>query len=93
MLGQMIRRLRTERGLKQEELGKAVCASKQSVSNWENENIMPSVEILVRLAEFFGVTTDYLLGRDGSRRLDTDGLSDIQLTHLQQVIDDLRGSE
>lgn len=93
MLGQMIRRLRTERGLKQEELGKAVCASKQSVSNWENENIMPSVEILVRLAEFFGVTTDYLLGREGSRRLDTDGLSDIQLTHLQQVIDDLRGSE
>lgn len=93
MLGQMIRRLRTERGLKQEELGKAVCASKQSVSNWENENIMPSVEILVRLAEIFGVTTDYLLGRDGSRRLDTDGLSDIQLTHLQQVIDDLRGSE
>ncbi len=93
MLGQMIRRLRTERGLKQEELGKAVCASKQSVSNWENENIMPSVEILVRLAEFFGVTTDYLLGREGSRHLDTDGLSDIQLTHLQQVIDDLRGSE
>ena len=93
MLGQMIRKLRTERGLKQEDLGKEVCASKQSVSNWENENIMPSIEILVRLADYFGVTTDYLLGREELRRLDADGLSDIQLAHLQQIIDDLRARE
>ena len=51
MLGKNIRKLRLERNIKQEELGRAVWASKQSVSNWENENIMPSVEILVRLAD------------------------------------------
>lgn len=90
MLGQNIKKLRTERGLKQEELGERVWASKQSVSNWENGNIMPSIEVLVRLADFFGVSTDYLLGREVSRRLDTSGLNGEQLTHLQALTDDLK---
>lgn len=90
MLGQMIRKLRLEHGLKQEELGQRVWASKQSVSNWENGNIMPSIEILVRLADCFSVTTDYLLGRNEMRTLDTSGLSDEQLAHIQILIDDIR---
>ena len=87
----MIRQLRQERGLKQEELGRRVGASKQSVSNWENGNIMPSIDILVRLADQFGVSTDYLLGRERQRGLDTTGLTGRQLAHLQMLIDDLRG--
>lgn len=90
MLGKMIRQLRLEYGLKQEELGQYVWASKQSVSNWENGNIMPSIEALIRLADFFGVTTDYLLGRNETRSLDTAGLSEEELSHLQLLIDDLR---
>ena len=91
MLDEMIRQLRQARGLKQEELGRRVGASKQSVSNWENGNIMPSVDILMRLADYFSVSTDYLLGRERQRSLDTTGLSEQQLTYLQQLIDDLRG--
>ncbi len=90
MLGENIRRLRQERGLRQEELGRRVGASKQSVSNWENGNIAPSIDLLIRLADFFGVSTDYLLGRQNQRTLDADGLSDLQATHVQQLIDDLR---
>lgn len=91
MLGENIRRLRQERGLNQEELGRRVGASKQSVSNWENGNIVPSIDLLLRLADFFGVSTDYLLGREDQRRLDAAGLTDAQATHVQQLIDDLRG--
>lgn len=90
MLGQNIRKLRQERGLCQEELGRRVGASKQSVSNWENENIMPSIDLLVRLADYFSVSTDYLLGREQRRVLDSSGLSDVQISHVQQLIDDLR---
>ena len=90
MLDKMLRQLRLEHGLKQEELGHRVGASKQSVSNWENGNIMPSVDLLVRLADFFGVSTDYLLGREHQRTLDTAGLSGQQLTYLQMLIDDMR---
>lgn len=91
MLGDNIRRLRQDRGLRQEELGRRVGASKQSVSNWENGNIAPSIDLLLRLADFFGVSTDYLLGREDQRTLDAAGLTDTQATHIQQLIDDLRG--
>lgn len=91
MLGENIRRLRQERGLCQEDLGRRIGASKQSVSNWENGNITPSIDLLLRLADFFGVSTDYLLGRNNQRTLDAAGLTDIQATHIQQIIDDLRG--
>lgn len=91
MLGENIRRLRQERGLCQEDLGRRIGASKQSVSNWENGNIAPSIDLLIRLADFFGVSTDYLLGREERRTLSATGLSDIQATHIQQIIDDLLG--
>lgn len=91
MLEGRIRQLRQERGWKQEELGRRVGASKQSVSNWENGNIVPPVDVLIRLADQFGVSTDYLLGREHRRTLDTAGLTGLQLTHLQMLIDDLRG--
>ncbi|MDE6590932.1 MAG: helix-turn-helix domain-containing protein [Oscillospiraceae bacterium] len=90
MLGETVRRLRQERGMKQEELGRRLGISKQSISNWENENIMPSVELLERLADCFGVTTDYLLGRDGRKTLDITGLSPIEATHLLLLVEDLR---
>lgn len=53
MLGQNIRMLRQARGLSQVDLGKRLNVSKQSISNWENDNIMPSVETLVQMADFF----------------------------------------
>lgn len=90
MLGPNVRRLRLARGMSQEELGRKVGASKQSVSNWENGNIMPSVDLLLRLADCFGVSTDLLLGRESRRALDVTGLTEVQTTHIQQLIDDLR---
>ena len=64
--------------------------SKQCVSNWENDNVLPSIEMLMRLADFFGVTTDYLLGRTAKNTIETDGLTEEQTTHLQLLINDLK---
>ncbi len=90
MLDKRIRQLRLERGINQKELGNAVGVSKQSVSNWENGNIMPSIDLLIRLADVFGVSTDYLLGREEGRTLNVDGLTNLQITHLQLIAEDLR---
>ena len=90
MLDKRIKQLRLERGINQKELGDAVGVSKQSVSNWENGNIMPSVDLLIRLADIFGVSTDYLLGRTEKRTVCVEGLTDLQITHLQMIADDLR---
>lgn len=53
MLCDEIRRLRLARGITQTRLADCLGVSKQSVSNWENSNIQPSVELLEKLADFF----------------------------------------
>lgn len=82
--------LRRAKNLSQVELARALGVSKQSVSNWENDNIQPSIDMLVRIAEYFGVTTDYLLGRDEELTLRASGLTPTQRAHVQAIIDDLR---
>ncbi len=91
MFGKRIKALRIANGMNQVEFGKALNVTKQSVSNWENENIMPSVDMLVRIANRFSVSADYLLGLDERTVLDVTDLTELQICHLQQLIDDLRG--
>lgn len=90
MLNENIRKLRKVRHLSQVELANGLNVSKQCVSNWENDNILPSVEMLVKIAKFFGVTTDALLGLDNIKTISVDGLSDVQIDHIKLFIEDLR---
>lgn len=90
MLSQQIRVLRQARGMNQVELAKRLGVTKQSVSNWENDNIQPSVEMLVRMAMVFSVSTDYLLGLEQGEYLDVTGLSQEKIAHIRQLVDDLR---
>lgn len=90
MLSKRIHELRGALGWSQVELARVLNVSKQTVSNWENDNIQPSIDMLVRLAGVFGVTTDYLLGLEDVPRLDVSGLSDQAVAHLSLLIADLR---
>ena len=90
MLGQRICELRTALGWSQVQLAKRLGAAKQTVSNWENDNIQPSVEMLVRLAKIFGVTTDYLLGLEEIPRLDVEGVPSDVVAHLALLVEDYR---
>ena len=69
MLDQRIRALRQARGMSQVELARRLGVTKQSVSNWENDNIQPSIEMLQKLAAALSVSTDYLLGLEDGERL------------------------
>ncbi len=93
MLNQQIRALRQARGISQVELAKRLGVTKQSVSNWENDNIQPSVEMVVKLAGVFSVSTDYLLGLGQGEYLDVTGLSQEKIAHIRQLVDDLRGTK
>lgn len=55
--------LRKQRGLSQKELGEAVGLSHKAISTIESGLRATTIEKLVLLADFFGVSTDYLLGR------------------------------
>ena len=90
MLGARIQELRTAIGWSQVDLSKKLGVAKQTVSNWENDNIQPSIETLVRLSKLFGVTTDYLLGLEQTPRLSMEGLPSNVVAHLLLLIDDYR---
>lgn len=90
MLSQRIRELRRLRSMSQVDLADRLGVTKQSISNWENDNILPSVDMLVKIADFFGVSTDYLLGKEKSDVLDVSDLPPEFVTHLRQLIEDYR---
>jgi len=90
MLGKRIHELRIAHGWSQVQLAQKLNITKQTVSNWENENIQPSVEMLIRLSGLFRVTADYLLGMDDLKRIDVSDLPTTFVAHLVQIIDDYR---
>lgn len=90
MLGQRITELRIAFGWSQVELARRLQVAKQTISNWENENIQPSIEMLVRIAKLFHVSTDYLLGLDDAPTLYVEGLPVSFVAHLSQIIEDYK---
>lgn len=69
MLGDRLKKLRNERKITQEKLGKKVNVTKVSISGYENGNRNPDTETLQKLADFFEVSTDYLLGRTDNNEI------------------------
>lgn len=91
-LNENIRQLRLARNLSQVDLANALGVTKQSISNWENNNIQPSIDMLVRLAEFFSVSTDSILGLNQRKYLEISNLTDSQLAHITAIIDDINAA-
>ena len=61
ILADKIVKLRKQVGWSQEELAEKMNVSRQSVSKWESTNSIPDINKIIKLAELFGVSTDFLL--------------------------------
>ena len=61
-LGQMIKTLRLEQNLSQRKLGEILGFSNQTVSFWEIGRLEPNIDTLIKIAQYFEVSCDYLLG-------------------------------
>lgn len=61
-LGKTIKELRLEEGISQRELGKRLNVCNQTVSFWEGGQREPDLDTLIKIANYFQVTTDFLLG-------------------------------
>lgn len=58
-----IKELRKEKGLSQEEVAKGINTSQRNIGRWEKEENEPTASFLIKLADYFQVSIDYLLGR------------------------------
>ncbi|MEN6325836.1 MAG: helix-turn-helix transcriptional regulator [Syntrophomonas sp.] len=67
MFGDILAELRKNKGLSQYELSEQLGLSRGQISNYELGTRQPDYDTLLRIAEYFNVTTDYLLGRTNNK--------------------------
>lgn len=67
-LGQKLHNLRKEHGYTQDKLSEILDVSRQSISKWELDESVPEISKIVKLAEVYEVTTDYLLLHDETHK-------------------------
>jgi transcriptional regulator with XRE-family HTH domain len=84
--GEMLKKLRKSNGLTQKELGGHLGLSKAVVSKYENGMGYPAFDILIRIADYFGVTTDYLLGTEKGKTVDVSKLTESQIDVIHKLI-------
>jgi transcriptional regulator with XRE-family HTH domain len=87
VFGKRLKKLREEKKLTQEQLGKLVNLSQQTIGHYEVNRAKPDLETMRRFAEIFNVSTDYLLGRTDNRneRTPSPSIDD----ELNQIMRDL----
>ena len=93
-LGERIKLLRKEKGDSQDDLAKQIGADARQISRYETGKITPSAEALIKLAEAFDVSIDYLLVEQAVRqplRLDDADLVN-RLQDLQTLSEEDRTS-
>lgn len=58
-----LKELRTSKNLTMESLAKDLGTTRATISNFENEQRKPSLDMIIKLADYFQVSIDYLVGR------------------------------
>lgn len=85
-----IRELRIKFYWSQSQLAKRANVSTSLISSYENSERFPSLDMLIKLADIFCCTTDYLLGLEHEQTLTLDGLSDKQRSLVIELISELK---
>lgn len=86
LFGIKLRNLRQGKGLTQEQLGDRLNLVKASVSGYEQDKTYPSVDVLIKLCQFFDVSADYLLGLSDKKEVEMSHLTDEQISILTSLI-------
>lgn len=64
IIGEQLRKARTDAGMSQEQLAETMAVSRQTVSNWENSRSYPDIERVMRMAELYHLSLDEMLRGD-----------------------------
>ena len=90
--GSRLKTLRIKKKLTQQQLADLLGLTKSVISAYENGLRYPAYDVLIKIARIFKVSTDYLLGVEIKREIDTSGLTDEQIEALIVLIDAIRSS-
>lgn len=87
-----LKTLRIKKKLTQQQLADLLGLTKSVISAYENGLRYPAYDVLIKIARIFKVSTDFLLGVEIKREIDTSGLTDEQVEALIVLIDTIRNS-
>ena len=87
--GYRLRELRLSKQMTQAQVAKRLNLSKTTISGYENNIKTPSIDVLVRLANLYGVTSDYILGIEKKKVLVIDGLTENEERILKALINEI----
>ncbi len=79
-----IKELREEKNLTQSDVARGIQTKQQNISRWEKGEVLPTSDFIVKLADFFDVSTDYLLGR-------SDDLGNVSVLHSSPALTQSEG--
>ena len=91
-IGERLKELRKSKGWTQVQVAAKMGLTDSVISFYERQERAPSPEVLIKFAELYGVSTDYLLGVEkvNDQHLDVTGLSKREITILKEFIEILR---
>ncbi len=84
--GAILKQLRKNHNLTQQELGSRIGISKAVISKYENGMSYPTFDMLIKIADYFKVTIDYLLGVEKRKTIDVSNLQSTQIEALHRII-------
>jgi transcriptional regulator with XRE-family HTH domain len=90
--GYRLRELRESKSLTQTQTAKRLNLSKTTISGYENNIKTPSLETLTKMAVFYGVSTDYILGLENRRMIPIDGLTESQEEIMNKLLHEVQRS-
>ena len=77
----VIKKLRTEHNLAQKDLAEKLNVEAYTVSDWEQGRCEPSIDMLIKIADYFGVTIDYLV----NHKVDSYDYTKFSLAQLELI--------
>ncbi|MBE5713084.1 MAG: XRE family transcriptional regulator [Ruminococcaceae bacterium] len=87
-----IENTQNKKKLTQQQLADLLGLTKSVISAYENGLRYPAYDVLIKIARIFKVSTDFLLGVEIKREIDTSGLTDEQVEALIVLIDTIRNN-
>ncbi len=85
-----VRELRSKNKLSMEKLAEELGITKSRISMWENNGTVPRMDVLIALAKYFDVSTDYLLGNDDNINVSQENT---KLSYLQRNLGKLNEAD
>lgn len=80
-----LKKLRKRIGANQKEIATKIGITDKTYANYENGNTEPNIQTIIKLADYFHITTDELLGRNQKNVIDKGLLNDIELDIIDKL--------